>query len=51
MGLPAVIEKALEFEPQNRYQSCADMKEALDDVRYGLVAAPQRAATWSLHKW
>ena len=32
-GLVGVIEKALEFEPQNRFQSCADMKEALDQLR------------------
>lgn len=42
-GLASVIEKALEFEPHSRFQSCGDMKEALDDVRYG-SAAPQRAA-------
>lgn len=43
-GLVGVIEKALGFEPQNRYQSCAEMKEALDQLRYGSVNS-QRGAT------
>lgn len=34
-GLAMVIEKALEFDSSNRYQSCAEMKEALEQVRYG----------------
>jgi len=37
-GLISVIEKALEFEPGNRYQSCAEMKEALEHVKYGTVS-------------
>jgi eukaryotic-like serine/threonine-protein kinase len=42
--LTTVIEKALEFEPQARYQSCADMKESLEQIRYGSVNS-QRGAT------
>ncbi len=34
-GLVDVINKALAFEPEKRWQSCADMKEALQDVQYG----------------
>lgn len=34
-GLEEIINKALEFEPQKRWQTCAEMKEALEDVRYG----------------
>jgi serine/threonine protein kinase len=34
-GLVEVINKALAFEPEKRWQSCADMKEALQDVQYG----------------
>lgn len=33
-----IIEKSLEFEPQNRFQSCAEMKESLEQVRYGTMA-------------
>jgi eukaryotic-like serine/threonine-protein kinase len=43
-GLATVIEKALEFEPNTRYQSCAEMKEALEQMRYG-PANSQRGAT------
>jgi len=32
-----VIEKALEFEPGNRFQSCAEMKDSLEQVKYGVV--------------
>ncbi len=36
--LAEVVEKAVEFEPENRFQSCLEMKQALDAVRY---PAPQ----------
>ncbi len=32
-ALVRVVEKALSFEPQNRYQSCAEMKAELEKVR------------------
>ena len=32
--LAAIIEKAVEFEPKNRYQSCLEMKQALEALRY-----------------
>ena len=44
VGFIKVIEKALEFEPGNRFQSCAEMKEALEEVKYGAASA-QRMAT------
>lgn len=34
-GLINVVDKSLIFEPENRYQTCADMKKALEAVRYG----------------
>jgi serine/threonine protein kinase len=34
-GLIDVIDKALQMEPRDRFQSCADMKEALERVRFG----------------
>lgn len=43
-GLITVIEKALEFEPPNRYQSCSDMKDALEQMLYGSIGN-QRSAT------
>jgi eukaryotic-like serine/threonine-protein kinase len=43
-GLVTVIEKSLEFEPPNRYQSCAEMKESLEQTRYGSINS-QRGAT------
>lgn len=33
-GLAEVIEKALQFEPTQRWQSCLEMKEALQKLRY-----------------
>jgi eukaryotic-like serine/threonine-protein kinase len=33
--LAAIIEKMLEFDPANRYQTCAEVKEGLLAVRYG----------------
>jgi serine/threonine protein kinase len=36
-GFVDVINKALEFEPEKRWQSCAEMKQALQDVQYGKV--------------
>jgi len=38
-GLQAVIDKALQFESENRYQSCAEMKADLEALRYGQKAA------------
>ena len=32
--LAAIVEKAVEFEPQNRFQSCLEMKQALEKLRY-----------------
>jgi len=32
--LQDIIMKSLEFEPDKRYQSCADMKEALETLKY-----------------
>lgn len=43
-GLALVIEKALEFEPQSRYESCSEMKDALEQTRYGSITS-QRGAT------
>lgn len=43
-GLINVVEKALEFEPDNRYQTCAEMKEDLEHARYGNIVA-QRTST------
>jgi serine/threonine protein kinase len=34
-ALAEVVEKSLAFEPQDRFQSCEAMKEALERVRYG----------------
>ena len=42
-GLVRIIEKALSFKAEDRYRSCAEMKEALDALRYRgtiSVAAP-----------
>lgn len=33
-GLITIINKALEMEPANRFQSCSEMKEAIDRLRY-----------------
>ncbi len=43
-GLIKVIEKALEFDPSNRFTSCAEMKDALEEVKYGTASA-QRMTT------
>lgn len=40
-----VVEKALEFEPQNRFPSCADMKETLENVRYSIGNPSAQFAT------
>ena len=32
--LKAIIEKALSFEPENRFKSCLEMKQALEALRY-----------------
>lgn len=39
VGFIKVIEQALEFEPSNRFPSCAEMKEALEEVKYGTASA------------
>jgi eukaryotic-like serine/threonine-protein kinase len=33
-GMIAIVERALQFNPAERYQSCAEMKTALEAVRY-----------------
>lgn len=33
-GIIEIVEKALAFEPQNRFQDCATMKSALEALRY-----------------
>ncbi|MCC6802091.1 MAG: serine/threonine-protein kinase, partial [Anaerolineae bacterium] len=33
-GIVGIIEKALSFKVEDRYQSCSEMKEALDGLRY-----------------
>jgi serine/threonine protein kinase len=33
-ALVAVVEKALQFNPKDRYQSCSEMKSALEALRY-----------------
>jgi serine/threonine protein kinase len=38
-GLVDVVSKALSFEPKDRFQSCSEMKAALEKVRYGTPAA------------
>ncbi len=42
-SLVAVVMKALNHKPEDRYKSCAEMKEALEKLRYQpmIVAAPQ----------
>lgn len=45
-ALDAIVMKALEFEPDKRFQNCGEMKEALEAVRYGnrqAHAAPSAA--------
>lgn len=40
--LQAIVEKALQFEPENRWQSCGEMKTAFEQLRYrpvGLTGA------------
>jgi outer membrane protein assembly factor BamB len=34
-GLVAIVDRALEMEPGNRFQSCAEMKTTLETLRYG----------------
>jgi outer membrane protein assembly factor BamB len=43
-ALVAVVEKALQFNPVERFQSCAEMKAALEAVRYPKFAIPMVAA-------
>ncbi len=47
--LQSIIEKSLQFEPENRWQTCAEMKTAFEQLRYrpiGLTAnMPKTAAT------
>lgn len=45
--LASIVEKALEYEPQNRYQSLEEMKAALESLRYRPinVGAPAAAPT------
>ncbi|MBC7869278.1 MAG: serine/threonine-protein kinase [Chitinophagaceae bacterium] len=38
-GFIEIIEKALQMKPDERFQSCAEMKEALDRLRYRPIAA------------
>jgi outer membrane protein assembly factor BamB len=46
-GLETIVMRALEFEPDKRFNSCGEMKDALDALRYGTVqvqpAAPAGA--------
>ncbi|MCC6617169.1 MAG: serine/threonine-protein kinase [Anaerolineae bacterium] len=49
-GFIAVIEKALAFKPEERYQNCEDMKKDLESVRYtsqsgSLYVPPTATAT------
>lgn len=37
--LVAIVEKAVEFDPSKRFQSCAEMKAALEQLRYRPVIA------------
>ncbi len=43
--LAAIIDKALEFEPENRYQTCAEMRADFEALRYQAVPAGVAAAT------
>ncbi|GAB4510680.1 MAG: PQQ-binding-like beta-propeller repeat protein [Anaerolineae bacterium] len=43
-GLIAIIDKALQMEPSNRFQNCAEMKEALERLRYAPAAVNMTAA-------
>lgn len=43
-GLIAIVEKALQMDPSDRFKSCLEMKEALERLRYNpaiAVAAPK----------
>jgi len=33
-ALAAIVEKAVEFDPEKRFQSCLEMKKALEELRY-----------------
>ncbi len=43
--LITIVEKALAFEAENRFQNCIEMKEALLQVRYGQPKMAPRIAT------
>lgn len=44
-ALAVIIEKALEFEPVNRYQTCGEMKAELEALRYRPVTMDVRTAS------
>lgn len=46
--LASIVEKALAFEPENRWQSCLDMKQAFETLRYrpiNVMSSPTASAT------
>lgn len=44
-GLEEVVNKSLEMDPHDRFKSCAEMKEAINRIRYGAPMAGPTIAT------